>query len=84
MDDSRLTKRVFLWDYNQTHGWCSDMKNIFSSIGLNNLNETISIQIFIIFAENKLKTDQFDKWNSDIINQPKLRTYVQIKDEYKC
>ena len=24
MDDSRLTKRVFLWDYNQPHDWCSD------------------------------------------------------------
>ena len=89
MDDSRLTKRVFLWDYNQPHGWCSDMKKIFSSIGLNNLYETISINGFstrslLSYAENKLKTDQFDKWNSDIINQPKLRTYVQIKNEYKC
>ena len=89
MDDSRLTKRVILWDYNQPHGWCSDMKKIFSSIGLNNLYETISINGFstislLSFAENKLKTDQFDKWNSDIINQPKLQTYIQIKDEYKC
>ena len=45
-DNSRLTKRVFLWDYNQPHGWCSDMKKIFSSIGLNNLYETISINNF--------------------------------------
>lgn len=29
MDDSRLTKRVFLWDYNHHQGWCSDMKKVF-------------------------------------------------------
>ena len=46
MDDNRLTKRVFLWDYNQQHGWCSDMKKFFSSIGLNNLYETISVDGF--------------------------------------
>ena len=26
MDDNRLTKRVFLWNYNQQHGWCSELK----------------------------------------------------------
>ena len=59
MDDNRLTKRVFLWDYNQLHGWCSNMKNIFSNIGLINLHETISVDGFstrslLRFAETKL------------------------------
>ena len=38
----------------------------------------------LTFAETKFKTDSVDKWNTDISNQPKLRTYIQIKDEYKC
>ena len=89
MDDNRLTKRVFLWDYNQQHGWCSDMKKIFSSIGLNNLYETISVDGFstrslLTFAETKFKSEQCNKWNTDILKQPKLRTYIQIKNEYKC
>ena len=89
MDDNRLTKRVFLWDYNQPYDWCSDMKQIFSNIGLINLHETISVDGFstrslLRFAETKFKTDQVNQWNIDILNQPKLRTYVQIKDEYKC
>ena len=89
MDDNSLTKRVFLWAYNQPHGWCSDMKKIFSNIGLINLHETISVDGFstrslLRFAETKFKTDQVNQWNIDILNQPKLRTYVKIKDEYKC
>ena len=89
MDDNRLTKRVFLWDYNQQHGWCSDRKKIFSSIGLNDLYETISVDGFstrslLTFAETKFKSEQCNKWNTDILKQPKLRTYIQIKNEYKC
>ena len=89
MDDNRLTKRVFLWDYNQQHGWCSELKKILSYIGLSNLYENISVDGFstrslLTFAETKFKTDSVNKWNMDILNQPKLRTYIQIKDEYKC
>ena len=66
MDDNRLTKRVFLWDYNQQHGWCSELKKILSYIGLSNLYENISVNGFstrslLTFAETKFKTDSVNK-----------------------
>ena len=89
MDDNRRTKRVFLWYYNQQHGWCSELKKVLSYIGLSNLYENISVDGFstrylLTFAETKFKSDSVNKWNTDILNQPKLRTHIQIKEEYKC
>ncbi len=34
MDENRLTKRVFKWDYNICKNWCFEVKEIFSSIQL--------------------------------------------------
>lgn len=89
MDDSRITKRVFLWDYNQPHGWCADIKKVFNSINLNNLYDSLSVGGFttrslLQFANSKLEDAGSNQWKEEILKQPKLRTYVQIKDQYTC
>ena len=73
----------------EQHGWCSEMKKVLSHNGLSNLYENISVDGFsarslLTLAETKLKTDSVNRWNTDILNQPKHRTYIQIKDECKC
>ncbi len=43
MDENRLTKRVFKWDYIICTNWCFEVKEIFSSVQLlrvyDNMNE---------------------------------------------
>ena len=64
-------------------------KKVFSSIGLDNLYETISVDGFssrslLQFAKSKLTDEYVNHWKVDTLNQSKLRTYIQIKEEYKC
>ena len=34
MKDDRLTKKIFMWDYKQKNGWCSEISKIFHKFNL--------------------------------------------------
>ena len=82
MDNTRLTKRVFLWDYDQRNqSWCNEVLKIFTSIDLHDIYRyKLTCDISII--EMKLMTNLEKQWRIDMKKMPKLRTYVLYKDVY--
>jgi hypothetical protein len=82
MDDSRLTKHIFNYDYDLCKlNWSSDVKNIFLSVGL--------IDIFtdkaVCNTENLkslLNREMENNWRAVINQKPKLRTYVKYKYDF--
>ena len=43
MPGDRLTKKVFLWDFDQPRSWCSNIKNIFKKLNLQDLYQSQSM-----------------------------------------
>lgn len=89
MDDGRITKRVFKWDLEQSHGWCSDMKTLFQQLNLGHLYDDQSMGQFSLHgllqhAETELHQRDITQWGRELQRQPKLRTYRLFKDDYKC
>ena len=44
----------------------------------------LSLDTLLSIARTQLTTNYINKWKVDITNQPKLRTYRLIKQQYKC
>ena len=77
---------MFLHDYEKseiTKNWCSDVKEIFSVIGLRN-NFDRKQMVDIDHAKTLIHNYYAVKWANDIQNLPKLRTYRLFKTEFKC
>lgn len=82
MNNSRLTKKVFLWDKNSTVStWCSDVFQIFDSVSMSSSFFNNSI---IVTDEIKGKLFELFKsqWTTQTIESPKLRTYISFKNNY--
>ena len=79
MDHTRLTKKIALWDKSIcVKKLSSDMKSILLSI--NKLNEFKTLDAFNINVASNLLTQKMnEKWKTDILSKPKLRTYVTFK-----
>ena len=86
MSDSRLTKKIFLWDFKLTEQsristWGREARDILTR---NNLNQIFQISIFDLksiienLKESLLKKDQFKIRQQ--CSMPKLRTYNLIAD----
>jgi hypothetical protein len=66
MDDSRLTKRIFMWDKelndrNLVSAWCKEIKNIFRSCNLNDFyanNYSLDITNVVSDMKEKFKIMQ--------------------------
>jgi hypothetical protein len=89
MPDDRITKKVFLWDYAHSHGWCSDVKRVFEQLNLLDLYTTksmsnLSLDNLLCHAKETFTRIYADQWQQDLVSQPKLRTYRQIKHELGC
>ena len=86
MENSRLTKKVFLWDKGLNdlgviNTWSSEVKDI---LNRNNLSHIYDRHIFPLKSNVKsLKTSLHYKdninWQSSSRNLPKLRTFIQFK-----
>ncbi len=74
MDDSRLTKKVFLYDYNLCKdNWCHEMKLIFGKVEqLDVFNNKRSCNIEQTQMKNMNVVN--DEWKSNLYIKPKLRT----------
>ena len=82
MDNSRLCKKVFLWDYNIcTNNWSAEIKYIMSKIGTTRCFE--QLEVCDTKNVNKLLHDMHaNDWSQKILSVPKLRTYRTYKTTY--
>ena len=83
LDDNRLTKKVFLWDYElKINNWSSEVENILDDLSMHNIlqNKTICPMKQL---EEKLKFEYEKVWLNNCLQKPKLRTYVTFKDTFK-
>ena len=83
MDYTRITKRIFLWDYTQQSGiWSNDMWTLFSSIDNSHVyNELLKCDIKDM--EVKLMQNYITQWKGTIDKLPKLRTFILFKNVYR-
>ena len=82
MDDSRLTKRIFLWDMSQKKkNWSQELSTILESIGKKDSYRNLEI-INIQEAWSKLFETHCLEWKELVKQKPKLRTYRQFKQGY--
>jgi hypothetical protein len=82
MDNNRLTKKIFSWDMEQPgSSWSNNIQTILEMLDM----ETIFIhksKVDLSQVEAKLRNITNEKWQQEIINKPKLRTYILFKDSY--
>ena len=79
MDNDRLTKKVFIYDYNLcTNNWTSEIKQVMCKLGLTDHFDNKSI-VNMSYVKH-LMTDYYgNAWSRDIQNVPKLRSYKLYK-----
>ena len=79
MENTRLTKNIFNIEYQLSGHWCKMIGNIFKNIGLYQLYElkqTCNLKL----CEEKLLELHSLNWLKQVKNKPKLRSYIQWKD----
>ena len=87
MDESRLTKKVYIWDRsinnrNVVSSWTNEVKNIFYSCGLHLIFDDEIIFPLKLILDNikaKFKIDQADYLKNECLQQSKLRTFNKFK-----
>ena len=82
LPNDRLTKRVFLYDYNTNSeaSWCSHIRQIFIENGMENIYNMLLVCDLNV-AKFTLLTKYTESWKSDISHKPKLRFYTKFKSE---
>ena len=83
MDSSRITKKVFLWDYEKcTANWSNDIREILRLINMQNhfisktpVNTKHVKELFMAKTEND--------WKLELESKPKLRVYKTFKNKYE-
>ena len=79
MDDMRLTKHVFKYDYknsNVNKNWCSDVNEISKLL---NMDHVFNNRLMFGNIYDTLYELSKDEWLENIHNKPKLRTYIRFK-----
>ena len=82
MDSSRITKKVFLWDYEKcTANWSNDIREILGLINMQNhftsktlVNTKHIKELFMVKTED---------WKLDLESKPKIRVYKTFKNKYE-
>ena len=83
MPDHRLTKKVFIYDYEKCiNNWSSDVKNVLTMLSLNS-HFTDLTEINLTDAKEKVRDLYSVKWVHDLHDKDKLRTYRLFKNEFK-
>ena len=82
MDETRLTKRVFLWCFdNPENNWCGNIRKIAETLHKQQIYNTKSI--FNIGEIQKQCIELMSiEWKHEILMKPKLRTYKEIKNNF--
>jgi hypothetical protein len=85
MSDHRLTKKVFIWDYNMSKRnvkcWSHQVLKILESCQLTSLWQSQSL-VDISVCRAHLLAAYMAKWRDNIGSMPKLRLYKVLKETY--
>ena len=82
MDDNRLTKKVFLWDYSLCNqNWSAELLQVLQKIDLECIFHSTSI-CNLEHATNELLKIMNEDWKDKLLAKPKLRTYIKFKENY--
>ena len=86
MSDDRLTKKIFIYDYEQSRNgcrnWCSDVECILDDI--NKFEPYLDkSECLLEEAQNRLSRNCEEIWLEKCRNMPKLRTYILLKSSLK-
>ena len=83
MDDSRLTKHVFNYDYESgQNNWCTDVRDIFDKLNLTEYYENKRC-IDMSLASDRMYSFYANSWPDKCTNVPKLRSYIKFKTCFK-
>ena len=83
MDDSRLTKRVFNFDYESDQSnWCKDVRDILDKLYLLEYYENKTC-IDMSLASDRIYNFYANSWPQKCLNVPKLRSYVKFNTSFK-
>ncbi len=85
MDSERLTKKLFMYDFanrRASGSWNSDIFKLFQSVDMINAYYNMN-EVDLIHIKNILHNIEKDKWETDIKEVPKLRTYCTFKECYE-
>ena len=86
MEDDRLTKKIFMWDYQERRSvgsWNSDVFKIFDKIGKLDIYQN-RCMINIQHAKTILKSLDKHVWSENVEQLPKLRFYRRFKFSNEC
>ena len=80
MNDNRLTKKIFLWDYSRnTQNWCGELKQIFQMINLTYIFDNLEL-VDLNLAKDRLSESMYYEWQHELLIKPKLEIYSLCKD----
>ena len=84
MDENRLTKKIFNYDYSIPGGksWCSNVKTILPKVDLLTIFYD-KTPVNSKNIENQLLDNHRVKWSNKIQTVSKLRTYREFKYKFK-
>ena len=88
MEDSRLTKRIMLWDRRlnssgTVSSWSNEIKLILDQCNLSSVyssNHSFHLKTVIESISNKFKQDQCNFLRTECAKMPKLRTFMLFKE----
>ena len=88
MNDSRLTKKVYMWDKSlndsgEVHSWSSEIKSIFYSCNLRNTYDCgnpFPVKCTLSTLKSHLIVQQADYLKQECEQMPKLRTFNKFKN----
>lgn len=84
MPDDRLTKLIFLWDYNICrNNWSSEVSQIFDSLHMPDVFvERTECDLSNVTQRYHTLAD--NEWSTDLLDKPKLRNYRLFKERIEC
>ena len=74
VDVSRLTRNVFVWDFENQKGWCQQVKEQFISVDLLDVyldKRNCDLRL----VESRLFETRQDQWRERLITKPKKRIF---------
>ena len=85
MDNDRLTKQIFLWDWkHKGRTWSYNIRCMLrmANVDINSDLESLDYSVVIKTVKEKLLEQEIVKWREDKDRQSKLRLYRQLKDSF--
>ena len=80
MDEHRLTKHIFLWDYRlSNNNWNTDVKSILYDLNLGNYYDSQQIVDNNTLAQ-RINVFEETSWKEICLSKPTLRTYNSFKE----